>query len=376
MLLGVLKPFQPCSLQRQASNTSSSLLKQTRTHLEMLGAHKLRPKCSAFQPIQEIPPKVLDEIFCFLPDIPDQLCFALCCKYLYAHYKSFTETLKSLRLAHVLPHEPKPMFCNKGSNIEIRHKSRIEFLLRLEDSRWKYCSGCWSLHQKSAWEPPKIRFPLPLKIANWGKPKCMPYAGQIDLCPCWTITLPEIRHLIRETQYPGNIPLRSIRLTLRSYAPLYSHVRKIGRVHSCSFQAHPFANVGITNGFVLIARDSKLRQISILSFQIAVKSFLRRSESQSHIRTPVISPHENLKQWLSQFFAEADSSFSIVGRMEDCEIKECHCWRCDCLKTTEDNFRFEIVTRRNLGSGKWPEDIWYREFADLTIIDSAAMVLK
>lgn len=79
---------------------------------------------------------------------------------------------------------------------------------------------------------------------------------------------------------------------------------------------------------------------------------------------------EDLRLWLGQFFAEADSSFSIVERMEDCEIKECHCWRCDNLKTAEDDFCFDIVTRRNLGNGKWPEDSWYRDFVDLTAIDS------
>lgn len=332
-------------------------------------ANKLEPNCSALQLIQKLPPKVLDEILCFLPDIPDQLCFALCCRRLYTHYQAFIKTCKSLRLAHVMPHEAKPMFCNKGSHIEVRHKSRIEFLRRLEDERWKYCSGCWNLHQKSAWEPPNVSFPLPLKI-NWGRPKCMPYAGQIDLCPCWTITFPEKRRLIGETKWSGCISSSTFHLPVWRYVPSYSRIRKFGRVHRCSFQAHPFANVDITSGFVLLWRDNHLRQISILSFQIAVKKFLRRPESQSHIRTPSMSLHGNLRQWLGQFFDEADSSFSIVGRMEDCEIKECHCWRCDCLKTSEDDFCFDMVIRRNLGSGKWPQDTWYRDFVDLTTTGS------
>lgn len=306
-------------------------------------------------------PKVLDKIYRLLSDIPDQLCFSLCCKYLYTHYKSFLKRFHTLKtLAHVLPRESKPMFCTKGSNIEIRHKSRIEFLLRLEDRRWKYCSGCWSLHQKSAWEPPKLlgRFSLPLKIANLGKPKCMPYAGQIDLCPCWTITFPEKRRLFRECYglYDDGRRRRDIARSrfshkIRHYAPPYSRINRHGRIHKCSFQAHPFANLSITSGFGRIASDGKLHQLSILSFQFAVKNFLRQPESHSRIRTPVMSPHENLKQWLRQFFADAkDSSFSIVGRMEDCEIKECHCWCCGRLIVTDDNFCIDIVVRRNLGS--------------------------
>jgi hypothetical protein len=336
---------------------------------------------SEFQLIQEVPPLVLDEIFCFLLDIPNQLCFALTCRYLYVHYKSFVKTWKSLRLAHLMPHEAKPMFCVNGSSIEIRHKPRIEFLRRLEDARWKYCSGCWSLHQKSAWEPPPrkaVRFPLPLikKINGGEQQKCMPYARQIDLCSCWTITFPEKRRLIREATWSELTPLRIMRLPIWHHVPPYSKVCHFGRVHSCKFRARPFANLDITSGFALLRCDSKLRQISMLSFQIAVKKFLlgRSSEVQSHsrirIRTPTMSPHENLRRWLGQFFAEADSSFSIVGRMEDCEIKECHCWRCDCLQTADDNFCFDVVTRRNLGSGKWPEDTWYREFVDLTTVES------
>ena len=132
----------------------------------------------------------------------DQICFALTCKF----------TLGFFLQAHHL----------MGKIIRIRQRTylgvgmfsmtRIRLLRRLQNARWKFCVQCCNLHPRSLWHPqPPWR--LDHKACSFGchrlgSRKCyLPYADEVDICPCLCINLHHKLHILSLCHDQNNQPL-------------------------------------------------------------------------------------------------------------------------------------------------------------------------
>ncbi|KAL2855183.1 hypothetical protein BJX68DRAFT_264331 [Aspergillus pseudodeflectus] len=137
--------------------------------------------------ILSLPEAILHKIFNSVPSPIDQVCLLLACKKFHNTFVS-TGVLNRREFAFPRlksrPHaDPQPRGSDpaNATTTTIETSSRTTLLIRLEDNRWKYCAACLHLH-------PKREF-------SWferGKPplerRCMPNAGIIDLCPCFSLT--------------------------------------------------------------------------------------------------------------------------------------------------------------------------------------------
>ena len=148
--------------------------------------------------IQRIPPELVAIIFALL-SVPDQICLSLSCRYFYSCLLSLHDGQK-VHLTQLHPSETRPRLC---SNVNIEKRPRIQLLRQLENNRWKYCSECWNLHRPYAWYGSSWFFwRLSQKLdrfcyaAVYGRHECMPYAGEVDICPCLTITFCDKQHLM------------------------------------------------------------------------------------------------------------------------------------------------------------------------------------
>lgn len=108
-----------------------------------------RPKARTTTTIQKMPPEIVDLIFAFL-SIPDQICFSLSCKYLFACLQSSIEqssikreAVLGMQMPHLLPPETRPVLSRHAKKRPI-----VQLLHRLENTRWKFCSECWTLHPR------------------------------------------------------------------------------------------------------------------------------------------------------------------------------------------------------------------------------------
>lgn len=166
---------------------------------------------------------------------PDQICFALTCKCLYNIFLEF------LRVQNKFPCQLCPLGRRRPAiyrNIETERKPRTHLLRRLENGRWRYCPGCWTLHPRSSWHLPLNKTQMLLK-----KPFCMPYAGKVDLCPSLTASFPDLYNLIGTIKIAWLAHARSY-----YYEGLLERVRGTLR-HECSFGEHPFADVRVITTF-------------------------------------------------------------------------------------------------------------------------------
>lgn len=96
--------------------------------------------------------------------------------------------LTSFSGPHLVPHETPTTLCPKVIPNEI---SKTNILNRFKNNRWKYCHCYCQCYQK-LYPPPKwhYRFIWPLS-----RGPCF-YAGEVDICPCFSIKFPDLRHLI------------------------------------------------------------------------------------------------------------------------------------------------------------------------------------
>lgn len=201
--------------------------------------------------LQKVPSEIVGIIFTFLP-APDQICFSLGCKYTFACFHSFIK-LHGKQISQLLPPIRRPIPCSNAMEWP-----RIQLLLRLENDRWKFCSQCWSLHPHSKWRALQSTWKLhqksfcsechppgAQKCYLPGAQKCfLPYAGDVDICPCLSITFHEKLHLIEACKSAD---------TAASHEHEYSYANILrpssldnlrrGLSHKCTFADHPSAKV-------------------------------------------------------------------------------------------------------------------------------------
>lgn len=141
-------------------------------------------------PRRIVPPKLIERILALLPT-PDQICFGLSCRYIFACLDRYLKT-QGVKLRQLLPPEERVMLCPNA-----KEKPRIQLLLRLNNDRWRYCHDRWTLHPDALCHARPQRpccFKCYFLKANF---KCMPYAGKVDICSCTSITFREKLHLIQ-----------------------------------------------------------------------------------------------------------------------------------------------------------------------------------
>jgi hypothetical protein len=287
--------------------------------------------------------EVVNALFKVLPPA-DQICFALSCRSLYNQFLAFLRAQNQWAF-QLCPLGKRPALFR---NIDSETRPRTDLLRRLENKRWRYCSGCWKLHPRSAW-----RIPLSKKQLLFQKPYCMPYAGRVDLCPCMTITFPDLDHLIG-----------TLKIARQGYARTHYYdglLENIDRVsgtlrHDCTFKSHPAANVHVITTLNWDYKRKRLIATSQYEFELDLQAFSQRHLHFVGINTSLLCSRRNIKTWLRRFFNEAGSSFS--GWRKSCLVDASLSHHDAKEPKSEDVRMLTITTSRKLGSGQWPDLTW------------------
>lgn len=265
----------------------------------------------------KIPLEVVEIIFQFLPDI-DQACFALSCKRLHAYYVSYTRQ-RGICILSTLP--------------------RTELLRRLQNKRWIYCSGCQHLHRHSIWRLLQFRRECGQKPSIFDcKIWCyIQHAGEVDICPCLSITFHQKQHPIDYFRSLKHKPFRfsAYSTSIKSFT------------HFCTFK-HPLARV-LVKTRAWFNKASKTFQVeNEFVFQISKENislgiFQRISPRQSRYETEL---------WLKNFLDEAKCKFFIGD--ESSGWYQCQGW--DAMG--RGPYSFTILLHRDLGGNRWPSKGW------------------
>ena len=96
----------------------------------------IHQKCPPACTIQHIPPELVETILMLLY-LPDQICFALSCNYIFTCAQSLAKRSKE-QISRILWYNP-------GHNMQL--------LYQLENDRWQVCRWCWHLHPYSKCAP-------------------------------------------------------------------------------------------------------------------------------------------------------------------------------------------------------------------------------
>ena len=308
--------------------------------------------------IQEIPPEIVHMIFEIL-SIPDLICFSLSCKYTLTCLYSFLKKL-AVPLHNLLPHEERPILSPNA-----QRKPIVQLLHQLENSRWKYCSECWNLHPRP--KPPRGLLGMSINRSH-KEPHCSnclvlreqyictPYTGEVDICPCLTITFRDKTRLIeackraRESTHNGREYYFDNILYHSSYGKLQKELW-----HDCTFTDHPFTNVQVQTSFWIEGRTINLHVKNVYRFKLS-----------EGIPSQVLSPsmkclpcaHGDIGAWLGRFFTEAGSSFRGWGEKPPSRPSFLYWDDLERKRTRREPRPFEITVIRDLGNTAWPNMIW------------------
>lgn len=298
--------------------------------------------------MRKVPPEILEMIFELL-SVPDRICFSLSCKYTFACLHSSLEA-QNTRLSQLLPLEKRSMLCPN-----VTKRPRNQLLLRLENNRWKYCSDCWVLHPRSQWWARILSGSYCPKCHLLHEQTCsIRSAGEVDICPCLSITFRDMLHLMetckftRQTAHPGCEYYYNNILCHPSFDKLQRSL-----YHDCTFFDHPFAKVKVQTSLWIEERTISLHVHSIYVFEVL-------QESASSMNTPSRCLHKDTGDWLRRFFDEAGSSF--LGWHKNHRSCSLTCdwgsWGRSIIE--KGPYSFQITVSRDLGNGKWPNKIWNR----------------
>lgn len=307
----------------------------------------------SFSLYPKIPLPIVLDIFACL-SLSDQVCFSLCCKYLYEAYLYLIRT-KKLNIARLCPPEKRPLLC---LNKETNEHPRVQLLRQIENRRWRFCNECWFLHP-----PDKKRTHCltgrgtPRRLTSlWRSNSSRDYFfdeesftrhyGIVEICPCLTITFQDKIHLMEELESIEREGPGSTAILPTSLPDSLGHEFHRGRIrHRCSFADHPFAKVQVVTDFW--HEGPFLNTCSDYEFEMGEDKSSK--EIPSGLKTPFIFPEESVGSWMRKFFDEAGSKFS--GWPKDHNISSLGgAWP----------KRFEIRVSRDLGDMNWPNKDWIR----------------
>lgn len=319
-------------------------VKMNSLHFQMWSIFK-RQKPEGANVVKKVPAEILDLIFDLL-STADQICFALTCKSLHS-YCLARLTVQNKRFSQLVPTEVRPALFR---NMDAENRPRVQLVCRLQNRRWRYCDVCWKLHRPSAW-----RWPLTKRQSlskNW---LCRQYAGRVELCPCLTITFPDLHHLIETVKHAEQQSARC-----RYYNGLVKNSKERYRLlqHACTFKKHPAAHLRVTTSFVWDNERELLQVESRYKFDLEIQSFSRKESQFTGIKTPLRYSRRSIKKWLLHFFDEAGSNFSGWHRcLASAELSHP-----DKNRHKEDHscnsWVLTITIWRELGSAKWLDLVW------------------
>lgn len=252
-----------------------------------------------------------------------------------------------------MPVTPQPMFIG----VKIFPWIRICLLRRLQNSRWKFCAQCWTLHPRSIWNIQPF-WRLDHKVCSYGcntlgSRKCyLPYAGEVDMCPC---SILNIHHKLQLISLCYHQPLDSkggVQLDSKGGAQhLTNRSCKCIEMlqHTCTFNANPIAQVQINVSFSFGCQDQSLRMRTRMLFDFTNSTPSQLEDFWNKRRH--ICVRENTGKWVDEFFREAGYLF---GGEQD--WKPCQWFSWD----VSDEGPLEITVNRNLGKREWPSKSWIR----------------
>lgn len=310
---------------------------------------------------RKVPRQIVKMIFDFL-GASDQVCFSLSCKYLFACLYSYLET-QDVELHQLIPFERRQILVPNAIK-----QPRIQLLLQLENDRWKYCSECWTLHpvprrqsrRSILLSALKRRKPSPYcsSCHLFRRQTCpMPCLGEVDICPCLTITFRDKLYLIetcrqaRQTQTDGDKYRES-----DSDLPSFGQNHK-ALWHKCTFTDHSSAKVKVTTTLRIDEESNSLHVSNLYNFEFSPNH--PKKALPSDIETPLMCPHEHTGYWLDKFFDEAGSNY--VGWAKD--FSSLSSIQYDMggwgrSKASDVQRSFQLTIARNLGNDKLPYKIW------------------
>ncbi|KAJ5937010.1 hypothetical protein N7466_003460 [Penicillium verhagenii] len=286
--------------------------------------------------------RIIKRILDHLPT-PDFICVLLTCKF-------FFFKVGSKQLGRLIPPQKREMLC---PNWKLEQSPRMQLLRQLENTRWRYCSECWNLHARSEWCIPLAQSRIPFKKSQKGSGhlslgaqvrSCMPFPGEVDICPCLTITFPDKIRLIEKIKLARDLDPSKTQYCYNKalYHPVSGRRRNpVG--HACVVRDHPLIKLEI---YTYLAVDENTQELYVSNCYAFEKRELG-SEGQN----AVIFPQNNKQvgKWLNGFFAEAGSSFSVRKHGPQ---------HFDIVKPMEDPRCFAIRSVRNFGKAQWPDREW------------------
>ncbi|PYH50713.1 F-box protein [Aspergillus niger CBS 101883] len=325
-------------IMRTFNNTMQSML--TNLHLKHRASFSV------------LPPEVVEKIFEFL-STPDLICFGLSCRYNLCRLKAYFEEQK-IQLHQLLPIEKR-----KTIYTEIKQQPRLQFLLRLESAHWRYCRDCQVLHPDSTWQALRDFKDTRRKRTKCcsrcsfqsGSLLCMPYAGEVEICPCTRITFVDKLHLIQLCKKEK----RLVRLDKKkSLSHPSSRKLQNDLQHFCVFNGNPLFKVKIQTD--ILYDDDGWELYLYNSYRI----YTTGEFPSKSLRSLMACPHKDIDGLARQIFHDGGSSFTGWDKARSPRsVKYCG-W------TKYENagrcyYSLTINTERNLGGTKWPDKAWSRQ---------------
>lgn len=278
----------------------------------------------------------------------------------FAYLQSSLEP-KGKQLRELLPPEKRPILYPSA-----RRSLRpiVELLQQLENNRWKYCNECWSLYPHSKWRA------LQLIRGLRKKPYCsechllrgrfcyMRYTGEVEICPCLTITFRDKLHLMASCKYARELGHEECEYHYDCVLYHQSNGKLNKKLeHECTFADHPFAKLRVLTLVLVKEGPVSLYVRNIYQFEISHEPGPSRTLPSS-MKAASMCPHKDAGNWLAMLFAEAGSNFRGWGR-KDLLYPEFNMWYTSGWESTGDKRRtFEIRACRDLRDGQWPNKIW------------------
>lgn len=277
----------------------------------------------------EIPAEILDLVYEKLPAL-EQIYFALTCKYLYIHFVSFLKAKDLDHAKHLIPREERLPIRH---NAELEAQPRIQLLRQLENELWKLCVVCMKLHPHSAFKPSRQskKENHCYKCGLLHGRDCMPFAGLVDICPCFSVTFNERRLVVN-----------TISSFTQDILPEdFKHTPSLGVSHNCQVTSHLDVQVAIKTDILMvecIQGDPKSKSLHVYNtYSFEFSEGLPGALSG-------ICPHKETNKWLRQFFIETGLDYSAWGGTANPLVTEPHL--------------IKISTSRNLGSRNWNKREW------------------
>lgn len=271
-----------------------------------------------------------------LVSVQDRVCFALSCRYLFSCLNAYLKTQK-LELRQLFPPEKRVPFCPN-----VKQRPRIQFLVRLENERWKFCPACWKLHLRSSRghrdEYYRHRHHL------FGLRVTTPYPSEVDLCPCLSISFRDKLELMETCNLVGDITHRG----RKYYHNKTFYHPSSGRYlhHDCTFTNHPFAKVQIGTELWYDEESRSLRIHNRYHF-----------ETNQKAEGALAYPQTDLMDWLEKFFY--DAGLWYLGCPGTGPSPTSFWIRGDLQPTDElgvSSFNMSVI--RDLGNAEWPNKSW------------------